>query len=391
MEAQLRQSHKMEAVGKLAGGIAHDFNNILSAIIGYTELAIMDASDHEVITATLQKVITAAGRAKTLIQQILAFSRKAQQEMVALNLKPLIRESLDFLRATLPASIEIRSHFSFEQGVVMADPTQIHQVILNLCTNAAHAMRRTGGTLEVKLDLVDGAADKSLIVDGLPEGQYVKLTVGDTGHGIEPEIMDRIFEPFFTTKEPGEGTGMGLAMAHGIVRSHGGIIRVNSKLGQGTSFEVLLPLIAAETRIEPKSKVANMQGKESILFVDDEESLVDIGRKMLERLGYTVFTFTDSLEALEAVQSQRDTFDLVITDQTMPKMTGMDLAREIHRRQKELPVILCSGYTKSVSPETAREEGISAFLMKPLSLQDLAATVRKVLDGESGMADRKQI
>jgi PAS domain S-box-containing protein len=391
LESQLRQSHKMEAVGKLAGGIAHDFNNILSAIIGYTELAVMDAEDNQAITQNLNNVITAAGRAKTLIQQILAFSRKAQQEMIALDLKPLIRESLDFLRATLPASIEIRSLFSFDRGVVMADPTQIHQVILNLCTNAAHAMRRKGGTLEVALGLVDGAADESLVNEGMPEGQYVKLSVSDTGHGIGPEIMERIFEPFFTTKEPGEGTGMGLAMAHGIVRSHGGIIRAFSEPERGTTFEVFLPMVATETRIEPEHQAPVLQGKERILLVDDEESLVDIGRKMLERLGYTVTAYTDSLEALEAIKGKKHEFDLVITDQTMPKMTGLDLAREIRRINEDAPIILCSGYTESISPETAKEEGISAFLMKPLSLHDLAATIRLVLDGESDESKRTPV
>ena len=380
VQSQLRQAQKMEALGTLAGGIAHDFNNILGAIMGYTEIAQFDVAEESELKVTLDEVLKSAKRARDLVKQILAFSRQEDHELKPLQVHLIVKEALKLLRASIPTTIEIRQDIKSRSGMVMGDPTQIHQVLMNLCTNATHAMRGKGGALEVGLEDVDLDADAPVQYPDLKPGPYVRLTVSDTGHGIEPEAKDRIFDPYFTTKDKGVGTGLGLAVVHGIVKSHGGAITVYSELGKGTTFHVLFPGIesvdAEETEVlEPLPK-----GDERILFVDDEEALVQIGQHMLRRLSYEVVPRTSSVEALEAFRAQPDKFDLVITDQTMPNMTGEMLAKELMSIRPDIPIILCTGYSELISKELAKAMGIREYVMKPLVIRKLATTIRKVLD-----------
>ncbi|MBN2123448.1 MAG: PAS domain S-box protein [Deltaproteobacteria bacterium] len=381
IQKQLQQAQKMEAIGTLAGGIAHDFNNILGAIIGYAGM--MEAFDipkGSPMMAKIKEVLKAANRAKDLVEQILTFSRRTEQERRPIRIDHIVKEALKFLRSSLPTTIEIRQSIPDEELIALADPTQMHQVLMNLCTNAGHAMLETGGRLEVHLSALD-LDDQS--VQRFPElrpGPHLKLTVSDTGHGMSSEVMERIFDPFFTTKKPGEGTGMGLAVVHGIVKSHDGIIIVESELAKGTVFQVIIPRIkmeAVETGIEADTSMPT--GTQRILFVDDEQILVDIGKKILERLGYEVAVETDSRKALEVFRSRPDRFDLVITDQTMPHMTGMELARKIRNIRTEIPVILCTGYSETATPERVEAAGIRELMYKPLNPSGLAQTVLKVL------------
>jgi PAS domain S-box-containing protein len=382
LEDQFRQAQKMEAIGTLAGGIAHDFNNILGAIIGYTGMIDMfDVPEESPIKAKLNEVLKAAHRAKDLVAQILTFSRQTEQERKPVQLNYIVKEALKFLRASLPTTIEIRQHVENEEFITMADPTQMHQVLMNLCTNAAHAMLETGGGLEVTLSALDlDVKSAERFVDLFP-GCYLKLTVSDTGHGMMPEIMERIFDPFFTTKKSGEGTGMGLAVVHGIVKSHGGEITVDSDLGRGTTFQVVLPRIEMAA-VEPDDENAPSMptGTERILFVDDEKSLVKVVQHILHRLGYDVTAKTSSREALELFRSQPERFDLVITDQTMPYMTGIELAREMMQIRPDIPVILCTGFSETATPERVEAAGICELINKPLDPSTLAVAVRRVLD-----------
>ncbi len=378
LERQLQQAQKMEAIGTLAGGIAHDFNNILSAIIGFTEISLGDVERNSLLYNNLQKVLKAGERARDLVSQILAFSRQSELEPKPVQVTLIAKEALKLLRATLPTTIEIHQNFK-SHSAVMADPTQIHQVIMNLCTNAGNAMQEKGGSLDVKL--VDVDLDSEFI-DRHPDinlGAHVKLTVSDTGHGMSQDIMNRIFDPFFTTKEKGEGTGMGLSVVHGIIKSHGGTIAVESELGKGSKFEVFFPAIESDVAVEPESAVPLPVGTEQILFVDDEEFQVDVGKQILERLGYNVVTRTSSLEALEAFKNDPNGFDLVITDQTMPNMTGKDLAKEMLSKRSDIPIILCTGFSEQIDEVKAKEMGIS-FVMKPIVLSQIANTIREVLD-----------
>jgi CheY-like chemotaxis protein len=369
----------MEAIGTLAGGIAHDFNNILSAVIGYTEIALADVPEDTSQHRNLQEVLKAGSRARDLVKQILTFSRQTEQELKPVKINQIIRESLKLLRASLPATVKI-SHDIQSDSAVLADPTQIHQVIMNLFTNAAHAMRSTGGQL--KIDLSDVVLDESFIEQHpyLSPGVYLKLRVIDTGHGMEKAILDRIFDPFFTTKERGEGTGMGLAVVLGIVKSHGGTITVESELEKGATFNVFLPVILQEVDHDIQTKGPIQTGTERILFIDDEKSLVDLGQQILERLGYKVTIRTSSLEALELFMEQPDKFDLVVTDMTMPNMTGDELAAKLMSIRADIPVILCTGYSERISRERAQELGIKEFILKPIVMRELAKTVRSVLD-----------
>ncbi|MGV8073169.1 MAG: PAS domain S-box protein [Syntrophobacteraceae bacterium] len=381
LEVQLRQAQKMEALGTLAGGIAHDFNNILSAAMGYTELALMDAPKGSSQRARLQEVLKASKRAGDLVKQILAFSRQSEQKRQPIEISLIVKEALKLLRASLPATIAVR--FEIEtKGLLMADPTQMHQVLMNLCTNASHAMQEDGGTLLVSLTDVDLDLEAVTSEPGMKPGPYVRLSVSDTGQGIEDSVKARIFDPFFTTKGPGEGTGMGLAVVHGIVKSHGGFIRVDSKPGQGTEFRMYFPRLKAVTAPERQDEEIIPGGSERILFVDDEPALANLGKAALERLGYRVVGTTGSMEALEAFRNRpyEMPFDLVITDLTMPHMTGLQLAQELLHLQPELPVILCSGFSEAITPENAKHLGIRAFLMKPLVVKQLAEAVRKALD-----------
>jgi PAS domain S-box-containing protein len=379
LEQQLRQAQKMEAIGTLAGGIAHDFNNILGAIIGYTELSLSCISPEERTRDFLNNVLKAADRAKNLVQQILTFSRQHELERKAVRVTLIVKEALHLLRSSLPATIEIRKHICDAQCMVFADPTQIHQVLMNLCTNAAHAMREKGGVLSVSLEEVVMSADDTM--DGkLKAGHYLRLNVVDTGKGIPPAIKERIFEPYFTTKSADEGTGLGLAMVHGIIRGLNGHIEVESEVGTGTTFTAYLPVIKQENVLSSDSLDAIPTGNEKIMFLDDEESLADLGKQMLEQLGYRVVARTSSEEALATFKQDPCWFDLVISDQTMPRMTGKDLAQELVKIRKDIPIIICSGFSEIISQEQAASIGIAAFVMKPLVKKDLATIVRNVLD-----------
>jgi PAS domain S-box-containing protein len=381
LESQLRQAHKMEALGALAGGIAHDFNNILAAVLGYAELVANDLPEEHQSQADVANLIKAGQRAKNLVRQILGFSRQTEQELRPMDLSRVLGESMELLRATLPSTISIEQEVDPQKHVVLADPTMVHQVVMNLCSNAAHAMREQGGTLKVSLQrIMLDEADARKFADLRP-GAYHTITVSDTGHGIDSETMEHIFEPFFTTKEPGHGTGMGLAVVHGIVKSIHGSIIAESSLGKGSRFLVYLPEMEDEAHEYPRSSLKQIpRGKERILFVDDEEALADLGQRILGHLGYEVRSYTSSSQALEAFKNQPHEYDLVITDQTMPGITGLQLAKEMRTLRPELPIILCTGYSEQISDSSSIENEVSCFLLKPLSSSGLAQTVREVLD-----------
>ncbi len=379
-EAQLRQAQKMEALGTLAGGIAHDFNNILGIIIGYTEIAHLSANRDPQIAEPLTQVLMAANRAKDLVQQILAFSRRSEKEIKPVQVSLIFEEALKMLRATLPCTIDIRSSIN-GRGMVLGDPTKIQQVLMNLCTNAGHAMRDQGGLLEVSLTDEVVEAEPGTVYSDQHPSRHLKLTVRDTGHGIDPIILDRIFDPFFTTKEQGGGTGLGLSVVHGIVKGCGGSIEVESRPGEGTTFTVLFPAVDAVGSIESEVLILP-RGHERVLVVDDEASLTAAMRQMLHSLGYEAVCHTSSVDALEAFihQPNSQSFDLVITDMTMPGMTGLTLAKELLRLQPDLPIIICTGFSEQTGSETLRRIGVRELLMKPVTLSNLAMVVRKVLD-----------
>ncbi len=379
LEARLQQAQKMEAIGTLAGGIAHDFNNILSAVMGYTELALSDAEKESTLHQNLKEVFKASGRAKDLVQQILTFSRQTEQERKPIQVKLICKEAIKFLRASLPTSIKIRQEINSE-SLIMADPTQIHQILMNLCTNAGYAMGDKGGVLEVKLKDVKLEKDLTAKYPGLKPGPYLELTVSDTGHGIPLPIIDRIFDPFFTTKGKGEGTGMGLSVVHGIVGSYEGTITVSSKPGKGSIFKIYLPAVERHKAPNSMAEEPVVTGTERILLIDDETAIVNIGKQMLESLGYKITTRTSSIEALELFKAKADSFDLVITDMTMPNMTGDKLASELIRIKPEIPVILCTGYSVQINRDQALAMGIRALVSKPVLKKEIAETIRKVID-----------
>ncbi len=381
LQEQLQQAQKMEAIGTLAGGIAHDFNNILSVITGYIELSFDDLPEGTQLRRNIDQVSIAARRAKELVARILTFSRRDSHERKPLEIAAIVKEALKLLRSSLPATIDIRRDISAEPVIVLADATQIQQVVMNLCTNAAHAMREKGGVLEAKLHEIYLDESAAADYDDLRPGTYLKLSVRDTGHGIAPAIAKRIFEPYFTTKKKGEGTGMGLAVIHGIVKSHGGDITVESTPGKGTAFHVLLPVV--EKTVEPRTeKQGPTPGgkREHILFVDDEKLLVEVTQKTLEKLGYRVTAKNNSPDALEAFTQNPGDFDLVLTDYTMPDMTGIQLAKKILALRPDIPVIICTGYSEAVSPEQMTETGIHSLLTKPMTKPMLARAIRKALE-----------
>ena len=379
LEFQLLQTQKMEAIGTLAGGIAHDFNNILSAIIGFTEMSLLDAAPGSGMIENLEKVLQAGERARDLVKQILTFSRQSQTDPKPIQLQPILKEAMKLLRASLPTTVKMDVIIE-PAGTVMADPTQVHQLIMNLCTNARDAMENIDGTLTVIMEPAVLRAEETARYARLIPGKYCKLTVCDTGQGIPSHILEKIFDPFFTTKSEGRGTGMGLAVVHGIVERIGGAITVDSRPGEGTCFIIFLPVIDDQpTDILPASlKVPG--GTERILFVDDEVFQTDLGGQMLGRLGYQVSAHTRSVEALEAFRSDPDGYDLVITDMTMPEMTGDELARQMLAIRPGLPIILCTGYSERMTEDTAVELGIRGFVMKPVVIRELALLIRKVLD-----------
>lgn len=381
LEMQLRQAQKMEAIGTLAGGIAHDFNNILSAIIGFSEMSIEDLPEGDTNRYFSEQILKAAIRGRDLIRQILAFSHKREQERTPVRLSSIIKEAQKFLRASLPSTIEIKLTIEDESSMIVASPTQMHQVLMNLCTNAAHAMRQKGGILDISLQEASPESLHSSQFDAR-QGPYVKLSVSDTGTGMTRDVLERIFDPFFTTKGPGEGTGMGLSVVHGIVESHGGIVMARSTPGKGSSFDLYFPKADGlqSTLVECEQETPG--GNECILLVDDEESIVEMERGLLERLGYSVISTTDSLEALEVFRREPHRFDVIITDQTMPHVTGADLSRECIGARPDIPVILCTGFSEILTAEAAKKLGIREFLMKPIVRRELALTIRRVLDGE---------
>ncbi len=386
IEAQLRQAQKMEALGTLAGGIAHDFNNILGVISGFTELTLMDQEDKDQVRENLGEVLKASVRARDLVKQILAFSRQSSQEKKPVQVGLIVKEVLKMLRASLPATIEIK-HDVASRAVVSADPTHIHQVLMNLCTNGSHAMSDAGGVLDVSLTDVTLGPDSIRGHERLRPGPYVELCVSDTGQGIEPSILERIFDPFFTTKEQGVGTGLGLAVVHGIAQSLGGFVDVRSVIGKGTTFSVFFPTMEISQAAPREESSPLPGGKERILIVDDEPALAEALRRMLERLGYTVELGSSGKEALEAFERQAEErpFDLVITDMTMPHMTGAELAREILNLRPDQPIILCTGFSEKIDVEKAKALGVRGFVMKPVVLKDLAGLVRKTLDTKGGI------
>ncbi len=390
LETELRQAQKMQAIGTLAGGIAHDFNNILAAMIGFTELALDDLEGDGRARKHLEHVRNAGYRGRDLVKQILTFSRQGEQEKKPVQVAPIVREVVKLMRALLPSTVEIRPMIDTEEGIILADPAQIHQLLINLCTNAGQAMKTGKGVLEVKVSdfVLSDPADAPY--PDMDPGPYLKLSVSDTGAGIDDLIKDRIFEPFFTTKESG-GAGMGLSVVYGIVKGHQGAITVGSVPGRGSTFTVYFRRLrdthspAAGERAK-SAVVQQVKGKRRILFVDDEEALVEIGKQMLERLGYEVVAEKDSVRALKHFQRDPTKFDLVITDQTMPNMSGIELAKRMMSIKKDIPVILCTGFSEVISSESAKAMGIREFVMKPIIKKEMAEVIRRVIADQEGAA-----
>ncbi|SLM28546.1 putative Histidine kinase [Desulfamplus magnetovallimortis] len=419
LEEQLRQAHKMEAIGTLAGGIAHDFNNILGAVLGYAEMARFEVEGQETATYQIEQIVKAGNRARDLVKHILTFSRKGPQKRAPLEISILIKEALQLLRATIPANIEIRKSISTENTTILADATQLHQVIMNLCTNAAQSMEANekGGMLHVELKTIDTGmktehhefllestnpkTDNHEILpenrdikiynhDFVPEkvlppelhskpGIYVKLSISDNGAGIQPEHLEKIFDPYFTTKAVGKGSGMGLSVVMGIVKNHEGIITVESIPGKGSKFNLFFPGIPTEINRQIETVKPIEGGNEHILVVDDQEDMAETIQLLLERIGYQVTSTTSSIDALAMFRAKPSIFDLVITDQTMPDLTGGQLAREMLKIRHDLPIILCTGYSLRIDEERALAMGIGAFVMKPVDIKELDATIRKLL------------
>jgi PAS domain S-box-containing protein len=381
LENQLQQAHKMEAIGVLAGGIAHDFNNILSIILGNAELAMDDLPEWNLARHNLEEIATASLRARDVVQRLLSFSRQSDQEQMPVNISQIIKDCLKFLRSSIPTSIDIHRTISDVPGIVLADPTQIYQVMMNLCTNAAHAMSENGGIMEVSISVLEVGKNEAIQDIELSQGQYVKISVSDTGHGIAKENIDRIFEPYFTTKKVGEGSGIGLSVVYGIVKSYDGAISVDSEYGKGTTFNVFLPLVEKEPAFEEETDITTPTGCERILFVDDEKSIADMTSQMLKRLGYTVTVKTSSMDTLETFRAQPDNFDLIISDMSMPGITGDKLAKELQKIRPDIRIILCTGHSERINDEKAKSIGVRALVMKPIVKNELAKTIRKVLDG----------
>ncbi|NCC52597.1 MAG: PAS domain-containing sensor histidine kinase [Spartobacteria bacterium] len=380
LEAQLLQTQRLETIGTLAGGIAHDFNNILTPILGYTEMALRDTDEDSQIRRGLQEVVKAANRAKDLVQQILDYTHHVAQEHQPVGLHLIVKEALRFLRASLPSTIVITEAIDRDIPPVMADPSQLHQVIMNLCTNAAYAMRENGGALCVSLAELGDLSE--LYEEGreLDECTYLRLSVSDTGTGIDIETMKHIFEPFFTTKQSGEGTGLGLSVVHGIVLSHGGEIKVDSQVGVGSSFHVYLPCLDMSLPHIAQGDEAVEGGDERILFVDDDSFISSMADIMLKSFGYDVVAHTGSIQALEVFKNEPDTFDLVMTDQLMPGMTGLQLIEEIKKSRPDIPVILITGFSDAMANKSPTQHGINEVMRKPLSRRDVGAAIRRVLD-----------
>ncbi len=380
VESQLQQAQKMESIGTLAGGIAHDFNNILFPIIGHSEMLIEDVPEGSSFRESLNEIYKGALRAKDLVKQILTFSRQENGELKLMKMQPIIKEALKLIRSSIPTTIEITQNINPGCGIIKADPTHIHQIVMNLATNAYHAMEKTGGELKVNLKEIE-LCKHDIIAPEMNPGVYACLSVADTGKGMDKKLIQKIFDPFFTTKEEGKGTGMGLSVVHGIVKDMGGAIQVYSEPDIGTEFKVYIPV---ETSSDEKQNVqtnnALKGGTEHILLVDDENIVTTVLKQMLERLGYQVTTRTSSIEALEAFRVNFDKFDLIITDMTMPNMSGDKLAAELIKIRPDIPILLCTGFSEAMSEEKASSIGIKGFLLKPIIMKDLSQKIREVLD-----------
>lgn len=380
LEVKLRQAQKMEAIGTLAGGIAHDFNNVLGIIVVNTELVMYEIPEGMQAHENLEEIMKACLRARDMVRQILAFSRKDEARTKPVMMGPLVKESIKLFRSSVLDNIEIVQDMNVDSDIVMADPTQIHQILMNLYNNAAYVLKETGGTIGISLKNIDILDDKLSEYPGLTHGRYLKLSVSDTGLGIQPEILERIFEPYFTTKKFGEGSGMGLAIAHGIVKSHGGVITVESEPGKGAVFNVLMPVVEADIRFEEEYEMFCPSGTERIFFVDDEKPIADAMNIMLTRLGYIVTSKTSSVEALRIFRENQDSFDLMVTDLVMPHMTGVELAKEISRIRPDMPIILCTGYSEMIDDEMINQAGIKYRTTKPLVMSEMANIIREALD-----------
>jgi len=382
LQAQLNQAQKMESIGTLAGGIAHDFNNILFPIVGHTEMLMEDSPENSPFRDNLNEIYTGALRARDLVQQILAFSRQGASELKLMKMQVIIKEALKLIRSTIPTTISINQNIQPDCGAIKADPTQIHQIVMNLTTNAYHAMEEAGGELKVGLKEVE-LGQQDLIYTDLTPGRYACLTISDTGIGITKDVIDKIFVPFFTTKEKGKGTGMGLSVVHGIIKNMSGKIEVDSELGKGTEFYVYLPIAESTFKIEESPiKEPIRGGDERILLVDDEELIIKMEKQALERLGYRVTSRNSSIDALETFRDSPDKFNLVITDMAMPKMSGDKLAVELIKIRPDIPILLCTGFSEAMTEEKIKSLGIKDLLLKPIIMKDLSQKIRSVLDTE---------
>ncbi len=379
--AELHQAQKLEAIGTLAGGIAHDFNNILSAIMGFTDLALMEIDNPEKLKKMLDQVKNASLRARDLVSQILTFCRKAENERRPIVIYPIIKEALKLLRSTIPSTINITADISTIPERIRADPIEIHQIMMNLGTNSFQAMKNEQGTIEVNLEVVRLDKKKTGEPDTIKPGKYLKLMVRDNGTGINKENLQSIFDPFFTTKEEGMGTGLGLSVVHGIIKEYDGAINITSDHDNGSCFELYFPVIDTSGKKAGKRPLTFAGGSETILFIDDDPTLVAVAAKMLKSLGYSVTSANDSLAALEIFRNHADDFDLVITDQTMPGMPGSELITELMKIRPDIKVIICTGYSSIIDKEKAAEFGFKDFLLKPYKFEILARTVRRALDG----------
>lgn len=377
LENRLNQAQKMESIGTLAGGIAHDFNNILYPIIGFAEMSIEDLPENHSIKENLEDILQGAKRARDLVKQILAFSSQEILEYKPIRIQPVIEETLKLIKSILPANIDIEHNLNEDSDYILGDTTEVHEIIMNLCINAYHAMEETGGTLKVSLN----KAKHDLNIN-LPSGEYCCLSVSDTGKGISPEVISKIFEPYFTTKEQGKGSGLGLSVIHGIIKNYKGAITAESKPGEGTIFYVYIPLTSQTIKTDdmPTLNKIGIRGDETILFVDDEEAIVKLGIRILEKLGYKVTGKTSCIEALALFGSDPERFDLVITDMAMPSMVGTDFAKKLIEIRSNIPIIICTGFSEKLDHETAKKLGIKGYLHKPILINDLSSKVRKVID-----------
>ncbi|CCK78441.1 ATP-binding response regulator [Desulfobacula toluolica] len=380
IESQLQQSQKMEIIGTLAGGIAHDFNNILFPIIGHAEMLLEDIPEDSLFRDSLDEIYASTLRAKDLVKQILTFSRQESPQLTLMKMQPIVREALKLVRSSIPTTIKIKQDINSACGVIKADPTRIHQIVMNLATNAYHSMEDTGGELKVSLDEIE-LSGNNLIMPEIKPGVYACLTIADTGMGMDKVVAKKIFDPFFTTKKKGKGTGMGLSVVHGIVKGMKGDIRFHSKPGKGTEFYVYLPIVKKSTEIINTQVKERIQGtNERILLVDDEESIIKMEKKILERLGYQVSSHISSIEALKTFRAAPDTFDLVITDMAMPNMSGDRLSVELMKIRTDIPILLCTGFNETISEKKVVSLGIKGLLIKPIAMKELSKKICEVLD-----------